>query len=158
MTGPRGAIAVVISALAFGGCAGPGPTVYRSVALSGVVINAESGSPIKGARVADAMHPEIFVETNDMGDFTLAERLVWGWSWHMPSPRDLPTVRTVQITAEDFETVYVNPEPYKSGALATVKLARKPNTGDKKMPNSAVKSDAYASALRASFGAPNRER
>jgi len=91
-------------------------------------LDAESGVPINGARVGDAMQREIFVETNEQGEFILEERWVWGWSWHMPSPHDLPMVRTVQIAAQNFETVYVNPEPYsKSGSLATVKLLRKPN-------------------------------
>jgi hypothetical protein len=96
--------------------------------LSGVVLEAETGSPVKGARVAPALRPDVFVLTNDKGEFVLPENWL-----RVPAcrpvlnmPCDFPPLRTIEIEAESFEPAFINPIPHwESGAPVTVKLPRK---------------------------------
>lgn len=56
-------------------CAGCMPMfVYKPAVVEGVVVSADTGAPIAGARVSFVRHPDVTARTTDDGSFSIGDR------------------------------------------------------------------------------------
>lgn len=85
-------------------CAGCMPIfVYKPAVVEGVVVSADTGAPIAGARVSFVRHPDVTARTTDDGKFSIGDRDFA----IMPILPDVgrPFPVTVRIECEGYDTL-----------------------------------------------------